>query len=312
MTYDAADIRAAQEHFGFLLPAPIEKDFHVLRALVAISSVDTKPFRLIFAGGTALARAHRLVGRMSEDVDLKIVLAEPTPISRSQLKRSLSAVRSSVTDALLQAGFAFNPRDESQCYAKNENHYAVYHLPYGDTTVSTHGLRPSIQIELTYTELRLAPVTLPVSSFLAEAFKNPPELSAIDCVNVSETASEKFVALTRRIAMELAGQSRSPDPTLVRHIYDLHLIKSHIAFRDVAKLARQIALKDALEYKNQYPEYHADINAETRKALDAIEREPFYRERYASFVTTMVYGDRPEFDEAWATIKELADYFFQH
>ena len=31
------------------------------------------PFRLIFGGGTASGRAHRLIRRMSEDIDLKIV-----------------------------------------------------------------------------------------------------------------------------------------------------------------------------------------------------------------------------------------------
>lgn len=68
MALDPADIRAVQDHFGFLRPAPIEKDWYVVRALVAILSINAAPFRLIFAGGTALARAHRLVDRMSEDI----------------------------------------------------------------------------------------------------------------------------------------------------------------------------------------------------------------------------------------------------
>ena len=51
---------------------------------------------------------------------------------------------------------------------------------------------------------------------------------------MTETAAEKLVALTRRIAMELAGLSRDPDPTLVRHIYDLHLMQGHIDPVEVA------------------------------------------------------------------------------
>jgi predicted nucleotidyltransferase component of viral defense system len=50
----------------------VEKDWYVVKALAAINSADTAPFRLVFGGGTALSRAHRLVRRMSEDIDLKI------------------------------------------------------------------------------------------------------------------------------------------------------------------------------------------------------------------------------------------------
>ena len=113
--------------------------------------------------------------------------------------------------------------------------------------------------------------------------------------SVTETAAEKLVALTRRIAMELAGLSRDPDPTLVRHIYDLHLMQGHIDPGQVAALARDIAAADAKEFRNQYPAYAADIAGETRKALDALRTDPAYRSRYGDFVIAMAYGERPEF-----------------
>jgi predicted nucleotidyltransferase component of viral defense system len=49
----------------------------IVKALAAINTADVKPFRLVFSGGTALSRAHRLTRRMSEDIDLKIVSDEP-------------------------------------------------------------------------------------------------------------------------------------------------------------------------------------------------------------------------------------------
>jgi hypothetical protein len=68
---------------------------------------------------------------------------------------------------------------------------------------------------------------LPVSSFVAEATNRQPEVPQLACVGLTETAAEKLVSLTRRTAMEMAGASRDPDPTLVRHIYDLHLRSAH-------------------------------------------------------------------------------------
>jgi hypothetical protein len=45
-----------------------------------LAAIDAAPFSLVFGGGTALARAHRLVQRMSEDVDFKIVPLPAAPV----------------------------------------------------------------------------------------------------------------------------------------------------------------------------------------------------------------------------------------
>jgi len=78
------ELLEVQEHFGLPGPALVEKDWHVVKALAAIATVDTGDFRLVFGGGTALSRAYKLTKRMSEDVDLKIVSAAIPGASRSQ------------------------------------------------------------------------------------------------------------------------------------------------------------------------------------------------------------------------------------
>ena len=301
------NLRPISDFFGLQGTAAVAKDFHVVRAIRALAAIDAAPFTLIFGGGTALARAHRLVRRMSEDVDFKIVPAPAAPVSRSMLRQRLGALRDRVTEALQATGFAFNPADTSHTRSRNENRYTIWQLPYDSASGAGEGLRPTIQIEMTYARLRRAPVTLPVSSFVAEAHGRPPELAQIACVSVTETAAEKLVALTRRTAMDLAGLSRDPDPTLVRHIYDLHLMQGHIDPSQVAALARDIAAADALEFRNQYPAYAADIAGETRKALEALNTDPVHRDRYNRFVAAMVYGERPEFAAAMMTVVELAE-----
>jgi predicted nucleotidyltransferase component of viral defense system len=96
----------------------------VVTALAAINTADVKPFRLVFSGGTALSRAHRLIRRMSEDIDLKIVSDEPR--SRSELRK----LRDVVTGALLHAGFQFDPENAAHRESGNASRYTVYHLPY--------------------------------------------------------------------------------------------------------------------------------------------------------------------------------------
>ena len=108
------DLVEVQNYFDLPNPALVEKDWHVARVLAAIAATDAAPFQLIFAGGTALARAHKLVRRMSEDVDFKIVLANGMPLSQSARQRRLSRLRDHITQALLAAGFRFDPTDPAQ------------------------------------------------------------------------------------------------------------------------------------------------------------------------------------------------------
>ncbi len=299
------NLRPVADFFGLIGTAPVEKDFHVVQAIAAIAALDATPFTLVFGGGTALARAHKVVRRMSEDVDFKIVPKAAAPVSKSGLRQQLSALRDKVSTALHDAGFAFEASD-SNPRSRNSNHYTIWQLPYDAQNGAGEGLRPTIQIELTYAPLRLPPIEKPVSSFVAEAFKRPPEVPAMPCVSITETAAEKLISLTRRTAMDLAGLSRDADPALVRHIYDLHLMRDLINFDQVARLARDIAAADAEEFRNQYPAYVTDTAGETRKALDALRTDPVYRARYASFVADMVYGEKAEFDDAMATVTAAA------
>jgi len=285
----------ARIHFGLPTLEPVQKDWHVLRALRVISAIDAAPFQLIFAGGTCLARAHRLVARMSEDVDFKVVHLDPAPLSRSKRRGLLGDLRTRVLAALQAEGFRIGPDDMR---SRDENQYTLYNLHYAQEGAVASTLRPTIQVELAHARLRLPAVRLPVSSFVAEAFGRAPEVAAMLCVSVSETAAEKLVSLTRRTAMELRGLSRASDPNLVRHIYDLHAIHAHIDRAAVVELARSIARADAEEFANQYPAYVKDIAGETHYACAALLSDPAIRERYAQFASDMVYGSNVDFDTA--------------
>jgi len=244
---------------------------------------------------------------MSEDVDFKIVPLPAAPVSKSGLRRTLGKLVDQVTAALQAAGFPFDPKDKAYHRSQNENRYTIWQIPYNSAAGAGEGLRPTIQIELTYAPLRLPAVALPISSFIAEALKRPPEIPSMGCVSVMQTAAEKLVALTRRTAMDLAGLSRDFDPTLIRHIYDLHMMREHLDAATVAALARDIAAADAEEFLNQYPAYAGDIAGETRKALADLRADPVHRNRFDDFVSAMVYGEKVEFPAAFATITELAE-----
>lgn len=305
MTYDPAEIRETQEYFGFARPVLIEKDWHIIRAMSAIAATDAAPFQLIFSGGTCLARAHKLIRRMSEDVDFKIVPIDADSVSKTQRRKQLAELRDKITASLHAAGFPIDPADSAQVRSRDDNRYTVYQLQYATPGEEESPLRSTIQVELNYATLRKARVELPVASFVAEAFGRAPEILAIPCVTVEETAAEKLISLTRRTAMEIAGLSRAPDPTLVRHIYDLHITRERYDNPSVVALAKEIMSQDAEEFRNQFPAYRDNPVEETRRALAALEKEEVYANRYAEFVQLMVYGERPSYVDAMQSVASL-------
>jgi predicted nucleotidyltransferase component of viral defense system len=295
------DLIEVQQHFGLPSPALVEKDWYVAKALAAITTIDATPFRLVFGGGTALARAHRLIQRMSEDIDLKIIADVAQP--RSAYRH----LRDRMTDALLSAGFQFDPENPVHRESGNASRYALYRLPYAPITSGAGALRPEIQIEAAAWPLRRPSVSLPVISFIAEASNGPAEVREISCVSIVETAAEKFVALTRRAGAEQAGAGGPRDPTLVRHIYDLHVIREHYDPVEVVALARDIMLGDAEAYGHQFPAYRENPIAETLRAVASLAADPTYASRYTSFQRDMVYGERGEFEIAMDTLRRLSE-----
>jgi Nucleotidyl transferase AbiEii toxin, Type IV TA system len=109
----------------------------------------------------------------------------------------------------------------------------------------------------------------------------------------------------------LAGLRDKRDPTLVRHVYDLHAIRDHYDAADVAGLAREIMPADAAMRGQHFPAYQADPLAETLKALEGIAASADYAADYATFRRDMVYGDGADFDTAVATLKALAEHLRQ-
>jgi hypothetical protein len=118
--------------------------------------------------------------------------------------------------------------------------------------------------------------------------------------------AEKFVALTKRAGAELAKAGGPRDPTLVRHIYDLHMTRPHYGLNAVAELAWEIMLADVEAYGNQFPAYRANPIGETLRAVKALATDSTFADRYETFQRDMVYGERADFSIAVDTVLTLA------
>lgn len=272
-----------------LTESVIEKDYYVTQVIHALSGIENDCFQLIFAGGTCLAKAYKIVKRMSEDVDFKIQVKKPRDnFSKTQLMKELKEFRSVILSKLKFPGLIL-----SEPTVRNEGRYLHIEINYPTTFSTSPNLRPHILLEFTVSDVHLAIENLSVKTLIEETLESVVIFSdsKTQCINVEETAIEKWVGLTRRI-MAIERGYHDDDKTLIRHIYDLNAIKKidRITTR-FFDLAQTIVSRDAKQFKNQHPEFSEDPVSEIKKALVLLRSKSQWKERYQAFIETMVYDN---------------------
>jgi hypothetical protein len=191
----------------------VEKDWHLVRAVSVIASLDVEGVVPAFSGGTSLATAWQLIHRFSEDIDFKVTVQAG---SASAGRRIRSAYRDAVIEALTKAGF----RLDGVPLIGNMSRFFRASFHYGAIFPAATGIRSSLQIELSFTGTRMPPTPRPARSLLGHALKAPAEVPALLCVDPVETAADKISALAWRSSVRNRN-SKDDDPSVVRHLHDL-------------------------------------------------------------------------------------------
>lgn len=279
-------ITATKTHIG-LNDFTIEKDFYITKALQILSAIEDEHFHLIFAGGTCLAKGYRLIDRMSEDVDFKFQKkATCAGLSKNQYLKALKKLRNNIVETLEKTNFSLG-----EIVARNEGQYLRIELKYTSAFPVGVLLRPYLLLEFTASEIRLATQKLTITTLiqdtLGDVFNFEPCI--LSCISVEETAAEKWVGLTRRIAAIARGYFPD-DETLIRHVYDLSsIVTANKLGKAFPELASDIITIDAKQFKSQHPEYFANPVQEIKKSLKVLKNEPIWEKRYKNFFDIMVY-----------------------
>lgn len=268
----------------------IEKDYYVTQIIHSLSSIEDEFFRLIFAGGTCLAKAHRIVNRMSEDIDFKI---QPKltleKFSNTQKLKKLKEYRKLINNKLQLPGLHSKAPE-----VRSEGKHSQIEISYPRGFLGEHtNLRPHILLELTQSEVRLSTENISIKTLIEETFPTKKLFPSIftTCTSIEETAIEKWVGLTRRI-MAIERGREDDDKTLIRHIYDLNAInQANKINSNFIELAKTVINSDGQQFKNQHPEYSTDPSAEIKQSLALLKNKPLWKERYEEFIEAMVYDN---------------------
>lgn len=289
-----------------LAEAVLEKDLLLTQLLHTIASVDSNGIGLVFCGGTCLSKAHCLIERMSEDVDFKLVV--PEGLSRNAKSRRLSQLKKHLAAIFEEAGYIVPPQE---IIARDENSYFCLNLHYKSQFAPVASLRPEIKVEFSARTPTFPTISLLISTMLGSLLQQAITTDCkLDCISIEETVAEKVLSFLRRTAEVMANRNRGDyDNRLVRHLYDVQAISD--ARPDLKLPYNQFSVLvagDAVQFRNQFPEFEQNPAGQLEAALDALMHRPDqFEEDYNRFVNELVFGKQVSFKEASTTFIKMAE-----
>ncbi len=195
-------------------PAHLEKDFWVTEVLRGASNASgATGCSVIFKGGTSLSKAHRIIERFSEDVDLVVVLPEGGKSAKDSTLKTFVAAAESTTGV--------EGTVDPSSATKGVKRTATFAYP----TTHSSALKPGVLMELSTRGGALPYRRLPIQSLISEhaaAVDLPIDFKEAAPVNLLvlkpvRTLAEKLILL-HHAAIEGDTQRRA---ATARHYYDV-------------------------------------------------------------------------------------------
>lgn len=338
---------------GLLRGLPIqtaEKDIHITELLRGLSTLEVhhEHFRptsrrdeprlkrdtdihLVFVGGTCLSKAYGLINRMSEDIDIKVVMHPPaTALKKGGSDRArLKALHAAVARLLEELGFPLVEQAENP-HIRNSHRYYLVDAGYRTAFDVMSSLRPVLKLELIQRQ-PLLPFERRQFGYLYEALADRPLSTPVEfnCISIAETLAEKVLSLLRRCADNWdghqarrgkgkneqntnegeQGRNSSIDPTLVRHIYDVARI-AETAPESIASaraIFAPLVERDREEFEGQNPEFDEDPAGVLKRTLGAARANTWLRQQYEKVLMPLVYDNNPpSFSDSFAAFEKVA------
>lgn len=321
-------IRDNRDQFGRLVSATgealgldqslIEKDYWAVEALRAVHvgftmDIDHEEVHIqpIFKGGTSLSKAHGLIQRFSEDVDLLVPVPVVDPRSYSQSQRAglLSATTEAVSAALAIEGQRKGGR-------RGVDRHWLYPYDSVGSRPELVGVEPSIRVEVTVmggstprTDQR---VTALVADHAAtrEGFPTYDDLApvVIETLAPERTLVEKMTMVHDAAQQALAGRPARLQRA-GRHYYDIAMLlrsEALVGRLSPAWVAEAAADADRWSAMGKYPfTPRPDGGFASSPAFTDASLTEVVGASYQAALT-WVWGDRPKLEECLAIIGEHA------
>ncbi len=309
---------------GGMISLITEKDFWVVWSMKHIFSLSEISDNLIFRGGTSLSKAHSMIERFSEDVDLGINYkffgyeGGDDPLhapSNSQRKKILKKLRREVrhyltgefkrrltenfTDVLGKENWSLECKRDGRII--QFYFYYPHSLPEGYYQSSY--IPPTVKIEIDPRASTQPQMSKEISPFIADYF--PDQFDEKNCFIITLNAERTFwekVALLHRIFI---GREKLPE-RFSRHCYDVVQLARQEKIKNSCKNG-ELFFKVIKHNKKFYEQTDANYLGAIDGDLKLIPGEKLISELKYDYLEMkdIIFGEYPEFDVLIHELKEL-------
>lgn len=282
----------------------IEKDYWVTNALKQLSQSDVRE-SVVFKGGTSLSKAHKLIQRFSEDIDLAAIADGFGDSRRKNLLKSI--------ESAANGGLEYLPGDPRN-KKSSKFRKSVYQYPQTDEEVDFGHVSPELLLEVNTFTCPEPHEIKSIQTMIAETMVLNSRQDLIDKYELGPFEL-KVLSVQRTMIEKLLGvikDSYSEDPITrfnkrIRHIYDLCMILKVTENRSFVRSSGfndlcQRCLTDELELRDEKDTAYLKEPLHTAPLFKNFDQwwseiENTYRNSFSE----LVYGELPKFE----TIKEM-------
>jgi hypothetical protein len=266
----------------------VVKDYWVTEVLRILFSARVDPGGLVFKGGTSLSKAHRVIERFSEDVDIVV----PPDTSHNGTKRRLRLLASTVSSTL---GIPHQREAEGRGFLNAR--FAVAGMP------PARALSPGVLLEIGTRSGRTPNARMSVTSLVADAISKPRTSAAdiwadmapveVTVLSPERTVAEKLAHLHHRATIgDVAGLRQG-----ARHLYDIGLALRAPAVRDALRRTSMAELMIDIDARSigagwRFTPRPVEGFAVSRALSDDPDVSEAYRRGFAD-LADLVWGDLP-------------------
>jgi hypothetical protein len=308
--FEQAIVQTAEHFRGRQIRAAvIEKDYYVSEALRIIA--NTSQDKVIFKGGTSLAKGWNLIQRFSEDIDIFLDHAAFEPaLGKRQIDRELKKIR----DAIAQHPALTFVEDESQTiggFGRNDR------FSYAQRFGGPGELINRVLVEAGAASGREPSVVVEIRSYLSQFLEETQK--SIGCedegpftlrlLHFRRTFVEKMFAIHGKV--ELLKRDNQPLGSYARHYYDLFQISSHPEVRTMLSSNEYAAIKTDYDgiSRTHFPRsyfFPKDMSFANSDALfPPRELAAIISPQYEAQCRMLCFGPYPSWAELQARFQEL-------
>ena len=309
--FEQSILRAAEHlHARGLRPAIIEKDYYVTEALRIVARSGDK---VIFKGGTSLAKGWNLIQRFSEDID---VFLDPQAFQPALGKRAIDRELKTLRDAVgAPPALKFIPAESQTIGGFGRNDRFSYEQRFGGPGEVAN----RVLVEAGTASGREPTATVELCSYLSQFLQETGfSLGAEDegpfqmrLLHFRRTFVEKLFAIHSKV--ELLKRDGQPLGAYARHYYDLFQLAAREEVTAMLNSPEYAAIKADYDQisRTHFPRSYFHPDGMSFARSDALfppaELSAAISAEYEAQCRMLCYGPYPSWAETQARLLELRD-----